>query len=1083
MLKITKATLCAALAFTMTLAIAPPSFADQEVAQIFVSTNGSDTAEGTIEKPLRSLEGAKEKIRRLKQEGGFSGAVVNIREGIYDVGKGITLDKSDSGSEDALITYKAYNDEDVRITSGYVLDSNKFKPVTDSKIYNRLIPQAADKIRVYDLGAEGITDYGELMRPRITRKGVSALLIENGEMATTAEWPNRVFAKINTIVQDPSVAYAWTMDTDRISRWTEAKDAQVYGLPVYDWYDETFSVSYFDPNTKTIAVKETHPYGFGQNAQIRVQNLMEEIDVPGEWYLDRENKKLYVYPTGGDASKNDYTLCTYDTPLMTIDGADYVRFENLTFEGTRGDGVLVTKSNHSTFYGCEFRAIGGRSIIMNKGSRYNTFDRLHIHDVGTGGIQTGANGGGETNRDLTPDENVIQNCLFERYGLIGGIGINAISLNGVGEKVIHNRFHAAEHSAITFASNDALIAYNDIYDVLRSAQDAGVLYIGRVWNATGNKVMYNYIHDCTKFGGNIASGLYCDDNDAGNYVGYNIFQNLNRSIYWHGTASQYAENNLSINNFISEYSTANLSSYTDEQLIKWSEDALKMHKEGTLKANYATYFAGNAIKDILDRIYGAFGELDSEKAEEFYQKYPWLRTQLTDGKAFWPKNNTTKNNVVYFGDEGQNGSLTQKGTTWEYTKLAAHPEANNVNDNNHSFDGWPQTETNSKHDPRITDWSQIKEVIPEFEELNPDEMGIEGEDEIFLEDFNLMSPVNGATDVDAHDTVLLWTDKSGANRYRLVVATDKDFKEIVFDDIVKRNYKTFTNLRYGSRTYYWKVQAISDHYKCKENMKWNSDGVFTFRTAESETVNKYVLNETIKRARKEYDTAEEGDKPGQFIVGAKAGFIPHIEKAEEIFNSKTATRNQVDRQAARLEDEYLNFIVFKNPEEINVGTLISDVGGWFGGSPSGGVVKVSDAKTFGYTGDKLKPNNIVNMKAKFDFTQDTGWVSIGLRASAVTGTCWMNKQYAFLVKKNLIELQSWGTGNAIFEEFTNDFIKDGVEHDITFSALNEADGVRIRLVVDGKEVFSYLDELSSINTTSYMQIYTTAGAGITISPA
>ena len=38
-----------------------------------------------------------------------------------------------------------FNDEDVRITSGYVLDVNKFKPVTDSKIYNRLIPQAADK--------------------------------------------------------------------------------------------------------------------------------------------------------------------------------------------------------------------------------------------------------------------------------------------------------------------------------------------------------------------------------------------------------------------------------------------------------------------------------------------------------------------------------------------------------------------------------------------------------------------------------------------------------------------------------------------------------------------------------------------------------------------------------------------------------------------------------------------------------------------------------------------------------------------------------------------------------------------------
>ncbi|MBR3791475.1 MAG: hypothetical protein IKK18_02125, partial [Clostridia bacterium] len=109
MLKITKAMLCSALAFTMTLAIAPPTFADQEVAQIYVSLKGSDSAEGTIDKPLKSIQAAKKMVNKLKQEGGFSGAVVNIREGIYNIGRGITFNKIDSGSEDTQIIYKAYN--------------------------------------------------------------------------------------------------------------------------------------------------------------------------------------------------------------------------------------------------------------------------------------------------------------------------------------------------------------------------------------------------------------------------------------------------------------------------------------------------------------------------------------------------------------------------------------------------------------------------------------------------------------------------------------------------------------------------------------------------------------------------------------------------------------------------------------------------------------------------------------------------------------------------------------------------------------------------------------------------------------
>ncbi len=70
-----------------------------EVVEIYVSTMGSDSNSGTIEEPLKTLEGARDRIRKLKKEGTLAGkeAVVYFRGGDYTITKGVVFSEEDSG--------------------------------------------------------------------------------------------------------------------------------------------------------------------------------------------------------------------------------------------------------------------------------------------------------------------------------------------------------------------------------------------------------------------------------------------------------------------------------------------------------------------------------------------------------------------------------------------------------------------------------------------------------------------------------------------------------------------------------------------------------------------------------------------------------------------------------------------------------------------------------------------------------------------------------------------------------------------------------------------------------------------------
>ena len=110
----------------------------------YVAQDGDDAWSGKLPEatpdrrdgPFATLEKARNTIRTVKPlpEGG---ATVYLRGGTYPLARSFALTAQDSGTEDAPICYRAWEDETVRLIGGRILSG--FEPVQDTEVLERLI--------------------------------------------------------------------------------------------------------------------------------------------------------------------------------------------------------------------------------------------------------------------------------------------------------------------------------------------------------------------------------------------------------------------------------------------------------------------------------------------------------------------------------------------------------------------------------------------------------------------------------------------------------------------------------------------------------------------------------------------------------------------------------------------------------------------------------------------------------------------------------------------------------------------------------------------------------------------------------
>ena len=109
-------------------------------AELYVAPDGNDANPGTRAAPLKTLEAARDALRKLKggQSSLAGGTTVWLRGGVYRIEKTFALDRRDSGTKEAPIVYRACEGEEVHLSGGRELDPAAFRPVSDPAILQRL---------------------------------------------------------------------------------------------------------------------------------------------------------------------------------------------------------------------------------------------------------------------------------------------------------------------------------------------------------------------------------------------------------------------------------------------------------------------------------------------------------------------------------------------------------------------------------------------------------------------------------------------------------------------------------------------------------------------------------------------------------------------------------------------------------------------------------------------------------------------------------------------------------------------------------------------------------------------------------
>ena len=113
---------------------------------LHVAIDGDDDVSGTSERPLRTLHGARDRLRSVRHED--TGPVtVLVHEGTHELGETLIFTRDDSGTADAPITYRAATDAVVTLSGGRRLDCD-WQPYRDGIMVCDLSEAASGRPRL-----------------------------------------------------------------------------------------------------------------------------------------------------------------------------------------------------------------------------------------------------------------------------------------------------------------------------------------------------------------------------------------------------------------------------------------------------------------------------------------------------------------------------------------------------------------------------------------------------------------------------------------------------------------------------------------------------------------------------------------------------------------------------------------------------------------------------------------------------------------------------------------------------------------------------------------------------------------------
>ncbi len=471
--------------------------------EIYVAMTGEDTNPGTMKRPLRSLGRAAQLMT--------AGDTCFVRQGVYR--DSFTIRQG--GQRGKPIRFVAYPGEMVTLAG------------------TEPVPGKWQRFR------------GSIYRIRVEHKFDQ--LFVDGRMMIEARWPNATFQQM----------------LDR-SRWAHACRGSRYGLlrdpelakTGVDWTGAlaTLNVTHqFYTWTRTVARhqvgQEAFEYARDFGAQIEMRygkkttpweddryylsGKLEALDLPGEWYLDRAAKTLYLWTKEGDDPASHRV--EFKARDLAVEGAgvDYVQLHGFHFFAAT---FALRGCNHCVIDGCHLlfptytRELAELNAPPHRHATprtemigdYNVFRNSSLAYTPIGGVV------------MSGRQNLVENNLIHDICWCGSLRYVAIAMNPgsatstvpPGGTVRGNSVYRCGNAIINYRGQPYVIERNHVFDGGMACKDVAIVYTGQP-SCAGSEVRYNWVHGCWTEEGN-GLGIRGDDQTRRLTVHHNVVWDCGR---------------------------------------------------------------------------------------------------------------------------------------------------------------------------------------------------------------------------------------------------------------------------------------------------------------------------------------------------------------------------------------------------------------------------------------------------------------------------------------------------------------------------------------------------------------------------